>query len=61
MNGTRQLVRELKAAGLTVVYRRGGHIKVSGRGGIYFMSASPSDHRALHNARAAMRREGMLP
>jgi hypothetical protein len=61
MNAVRELVAELERAGLEVVRTRGGHLRVKGRTGCYFMAGTPSDHRALANARAALKRRGMLP
>lgn len=52
-----KLVRRIP--GWCAELRPGGHYRVRGpAGGLYFMPATPSDHRAVRNARAQLRRLG---
>lgn len=45
----RRLVRAIEDAGGEVTLRKAGHYRIAGPGGIYFTSATPSDHRARLN------------
>ena len=55
-----QLLRRLEGYGCTVTRNKKGHWKVLiPGGGIYFLSHSPSDNRALANAIADLRKKGV--
>ncbi len=48
------------AAGWTVTGTKGGHVKwKSPQGKMVVTSRTPSDHRAMHNARSSLRRLGL--
>ena len=53
----KQVLRQAEAQGWRVQPTRGGHWKLTHPGGgIVVTSSSPSDHRALANVRAQLRR-----
>jgi predicted RNA binding protein YcfA (HicA-like mRNA interferase family) len=53
----KQLLRQASACGWQVTRTRGGHWRLlRPNGGIVVLSSTPSDHRALRNVRAQMRR-----
>ena len=56
-----KLIRQLRKNGYRVEVRGSGHYAVSGRDGHLLVSlpASASDHRAIKNAIAILRREGI--
>ena len=52
-----RLLRQASASGWRVARTRGGHWRLLyPNGGIVVLSSTPSDHRALRNVRAQMRR-----
>lgn len=55
-----KLVKEIRANGYEVEKKKGGHIRVETSEGPIFFPSSPSDHRALKNARSLLRRRGVL-
>lgn len=57
---TKQLAKRLRAAGWTVEDRKGGHLVAKSPDGRHMvvMSKTPSDHRALANTLAQLRRAG---
>lgn len=55
------LIKTLRGQGWTATLRKGGHWKLTSPDGKpYFTGATPSDHRALRNARADLRRLGAV-
>lgn len=52
----KDLIRAAEARGWTSERTHGGHVKLSLRKHVYFVAATPSDHRAIKNAAAALRR-----
>lgn len=58
----RPLVKQLKKAGYTVAPTKGGHYGVYAPDGalLQVFAASASDHRALKNLRADLKRKGMI-
>lgn len=52
----KDLIRAAEARGWASERTNGGHVKLSLRKHIYFIAATPSDHRAIKNAAAALRR-----
>lgn len=56
-----ELINELRRAGATVTRAGSGHWKISMNGITVIAAKSPSDHRAIHNLRAELRRSGLLP
>jgi predicted RNA binding protein YcfA (HicA-like mRNA interferase family) len=51
--------RDLERNGFSVALTRGGHIRISHpyMNGAVFAASTPSDHRAIHNLRALIRRK----
>lgn len=56
----RQLVKALEAQGFTTKVTKKGHVTVYGPDGAWVttMAGTPSDHRSMRNAMAALRRAG---
>lgn len=55
----RALFRDLEQRGWSVEVTGGNHYKLKGpRGQIVFCPGTPSDHRALKNLKAMLRRQG---
>lgn len=56
-----KLIRQLRKNGYVVEMRKGGHYAVMARDGqrLVTLPASTSDHRAIKNARALLRRNGI--
>lgn len=54
-----KLVAQLRKAGVPVTLTRGGHWKVTTPNGPVFMASTPSDHRAMRNDLARLRRRGV--
>lgn len=52
-------MRAIENAGGTVTLQRGGHYRITGPGGVYFTSSSPSDHRARKNLICGLRKIGL--
>lgn len=54
----RELVKDLRQHGFVVTLTGGGHLKVThpDKPGIVFMPSTPSDHRAVENTLAQLRR-----
>ena len=58
----KELIVQLQKEGWTVEHSKGGHYKItSPRGGVVFVGATPSDHRALRNVERYLKREGWKP
>lgn len=56
----KELVREAERQGWVVTTTGGGHLKWTGpEGGLVFTPSTPSDVRALKNATADLRRNGL--
>lgn len=54
------LVEAAQGAGWSVAKTRGNHVKwVSPTGAVVFSASTPSDHRAIYNIRAQLRRHGL--
>ncbi len=51
--------RDLERNGFSTTLTRGGHIRISHplMAGPVFAASTPSDHRAIHNLRALIRRK----
>lgn len=56
-----ELINELRRMGATVTLAGSGHWKISMNGTTVIAARSPSDHRAIDNVRADLRRAGILP
>jgi hypothetical protein len=56
----RQLIREIESLGAVVTTRRRHYRIKCPNGALVFMSATPSDYRAIKNARSDLRRIGGL-
>ena len=56
-----KLIRQLRKNGYTVEQRKGGHYSVRAKceGNFIMLPASTSDHRAIKNAQALLRRNGI--
>ena len=56
----KNLVKAAERQGWAVTLRKGGHLKWQAPSGyVYFSSATPSDHRAIKNLTADLRRAGL--
>ncbi len=54
------LVAEVRAAGWTVTYTGAGHWRCQGpAGGLVFCASTPTDSRAVRNARTQLRKAGL--
>lgn len=53
------LLRRLRELGIRVEKTKGNHFKVYAPGGLYFMSSTPSDHRAFKNNLSYLRKLGV--
>lgn len=61
MSDSKDLRRELRARGASVVRKKSGHYRVSKPGHpVVFISSTPSDSRSTLNDRALLRRYGYL-
>lgn len=58
----RPLVKELRKRGYTIAQTRGNHYGVYAASGtlLQVFAATASDHRAIKNLRADLRRKGMI-
>jgi len=57
-----KLISRLRAHGWIAIQRKKNHFKLtSPSGAIFFMTATPSDHRSTKNFLALLRRSGEFP
>lgn len=60
-NEWQKLISAARAQGWTIEVRRNSHLKwVSPDGKSVFTSSTPSDHRAVKNARRDLRKAGLM-
>lgn len=57
---TRQLIRLAKKQGWSAELTKGGHVRLTPPNGDYIVMPSPSDWRGIRNAKARLRRAGLV-